>query len=119
MASMAWADTNVTFQWDKNTESDLAGYKIYSSATSGSGYTEIKDVLVADCPASPCQATVTGIVDGTWYFVVTAYDNYGNESGYSNEITDTFDTTPPEPPQNLSIWQKILAWLCRVFGLLI
>lgn len=105
-ASVASAATNVSFQWDANTEPDLAGYKIYRSATSGT-------YLPADkvWEGTEIQATENDVPDGTWFWVCTAYDTFGNESVYSNELTETLDTTAPGPPQNLSIWQKIIAWL--------
>ena len=43
--------------------------------------------------------TLTGLPDGSWYFAVTAYDINGNESDFSNEVSQTIgtvaDTTPP------------------------
>ena len=109
MASVAWAATNVSFQWDANTEPDLAGYNIYRSDISGA-YGIEKLVGTVD-KANCCQFTENGVPDGTWFWVATAFDTYGNESAYSNEITDTLNTEPPAPPQNFSIWQKIIVWL--------
>ena len=108
MASMAWSATNVSFQWDANTEPDLAGYNVYRSDISGA-YDISKLVGTVEAPA--VQFTEPAVPDGTWFWVTTAFDTYGNESGYSNEVTDTLNTEPPAPPQNLSIWQKIIAWL--------
>jgi len=108
MASTAWAATNVGFQWDANAEPDLAGYNIYRSDISGA-YGIAK--LVGTVAAPAVQFTENNVPDGTWFWVATAFDTYGNESGYSNEVTDTFNTEPPAPPTNLTIWQKIIAWL--------
>ena len=112
MASSAWASTNVTFQWDANTEADLAGYNIYQSDASG-----VYDVskLIGTVQAPTVQFT-KNIEDGTWYWVATAFDISGNESGYSNEVTDTFDTEAPLPPQNLTIWQRVIAWFKSLFS---
>ena len=112
-ASTAFGATNVSLQWDANTESDLAGYKIYRSAVSGvySSGAEVGDVA-----APTVQFTDNNVPDGTWFWVATAYDTFGNESEYSNEVTDTLNTEPPAPPQNLSIWQKILAWIWHFFS---
>lgn len=41
-------------------------------------------------------ATITGLMPGTWYFVVTAIDYAGNESQPSYEVSKTID--PPPPP---------------------
>lgn len=74
---------SVSLEWDANSESDLAGYKIYWSSTSGS-YTNINSILVNKDQTS---ATVTGLLsETTYYFVATAYDNDGYESDYSDEV---------------------------------
>ena len=77
------ATSSATLTWSANTESDLAGYKIYRATTSG-GY---------GAPVATLQGNVTtyiaaGLQSGTTYFfVVTAYDLSGNESPRSNEIS--------------------------------
>lgn len=118
MTSTAWAATNVSFKWDANSESDLAGYKIYQSATSGNytGVTPVDIPLASLADPTNPEFTKMSIPDGTWFWVATAYDTTGNESGYSNEITSTLDTAPPAPPENFSIWQKIIAWLKHFFN---
>ncbi|HEX5679822.1 MAG TPA: choice-of-anchor U domain-containing protein, partial [Desulfobacterales bacterium] len=64
-----------------NTESDLAGYKVHYGTASGS-YTTVVDVHKVT------TAVVTGLSAGqTYYFVVTAYNASGNESGYSNQVS--------------------------------
>ena len=76
--------------WNPNTESDLAGYKVYygtASRTYGSCI-DVGNVNIS---------TVPGLTQGvTYYFAVTAYDSYGNESGYSNEVYATLAPTDPE-----------------------
>jgi len=117
MVSFSFAGTNVTFQWDPNTEADLSGYKIYRSGTSRTYGTE--PILTVTCgpnDESCCTATNENVEDGTWFWVATAYDNNGNESEYSNEVTDTFDVTAPEAPNNFSIWKKIVSWFRNLFG---
>jgi len=70
----------VTLAWDANTEPDLNGYKIYYGTTSGSYPSSV-------AVGNVTTHTVTGLTDGqTYYFVATALDTYGNESGYSNEL---------------------------------
>ena len=85
---------SIKLVWDANTESDLAGYKIYSAQVDGGPYTLIQDVgnvveLVLD---------MTGKPDGVIYYVATAYDTHQNESIYSNQASYTVDHTPPQPP---------------------
>ena len=87
MAFSAHAATNVSFQWDANTEADLAGYKVYRSDVSSSNYTEVGDIA-----APTVTFTEENVPDGTWFWVATAYDTYGNESEYSNEVTAILDT---------------------------
>ena len=105
MASTAWAVTNVSFQWDANTEPDLAGYKIYRSQTSGV-YDLANPVMTIPCTVNDTSCTQTTemeVPDGIWYWVATAYDSEGNESGFSNELTRTFDTQAPNSPGSFTI----------------
>ena len=113
-ATASYAATNVLFEWDANTESDLAGYNIYQSDISG--VYDISKLIGTVDKADCCQFTKDGVPDGTWFWVATAFDTSGNESAYSNEVTDTLNTEPPAPPQNLSIWQKIIAWIKALFN---
>jgi len=70
----------VTLAWDANTEPDLSGYRIYYGTASGTYGTPIN-------VGNVLTYTVTGLTDGlTYYFALTAYDTFGNESGYSNEV---------------------------------
>ncbi len=83
----------VPIMWDANTESDLAGYKVYRGTVSGT-YSLVEDV--GD------TTNYNDIVpDGDYYWVVTAYDTSGNESLYSNEISKNVDTVSPLAPGTL------------------
>ena len=96
----------VTLAWDSNTEPDLAGYYVYYKTGSsgapydGTGANEGNspiEVAVADLsdPDNP-EYTLTGLSDSeTYFFVVTAYDTDGDESGYSNEVS--------QPPSFLTL----------------
>ena len=90
---------DVNFAWDANSESDLAGYRLYQSGTSGS-YTYGSGNEVAEISAGTETCTID-VADGTWYWVLTAYDTNGNESGPSNEVSASVDQTAPAPPVNL------------------
>ena len=89
---------DLSFAWDKNTESDLAGYYIYyKTSSSGAPY----DGTGADEGNSPIKIplsnlsdpenpeyTIHGLSDTeASFFVSTAYDTTNNESGYSNELS--------------------------------
>lgn len=80
---------NATLSWDAPTTNtdgtdltDLAGYKIHYGTSPGI-YDSVIDV------AKVTTYTVTELSPATYYFVVTAYDEGGNESDYSNEVSKT------------------------------
>src|SRR2546425_1622860 len=80
----------VTLVWDPNTETDLAGYKLYYSTSSGS-YQSSVDV------GNLTSYTLSGLLEGRiYYFAVTAYNLSLGESGFSNEVNKAIaDVTPP------------------------
>jgi fibronectin type 3 domain-containing protein len=72
--------TQATLEWDPNSETDLAGYKLYYGQASGSYDTTI-DV------GNQTTYTLTDLPVGeTYYIAATAYNTSGLESGYSNEV---------------------------------
>jgi hypothetical protein len=92
-------NSTVALDWDDNIESDLAGYNVYRSTTSGSGYAKINGAIVSSSNYS--DNTVSGGV--TYYYVVRAIDTSMNESGNSNEAYATpTDTIPPAAPTGIS-----------------
>ena len=84
----------VTLAWDAPTTNtdgspltNLAGFNVYYGTAPGvySGPVDVGPVL---------QNQIVDLPDGnTYYFAVTAYDTYGNESGYSNEVSKTLPPT--------------------------
>ena len=62
---------------------DLAGYKLYYGNAPGI-YSQV--ITVGDYTT----AEIGGLGSGTYFLSVTAYDIYGNESSFSNEINHTF-----------------------------
>lgn len=95
---------DVTLAWDPNTEPDLAGYRIYMSIASGT-YDKAVD-KVADIAVGTETATVAVLPeDGrAIYFVATAYDTSGNESGFSNEVSwQVPDVVPPAEPKDFRL----------------
>jgi hypothetical protein len=80
-------DGSVTLRWISNTESDLAGYRVYQSGCADCAY-----LRVGETPSS--AFVVGGLVDGlTQYFAVSAVDRAGNESDLSYD--NVFDTPRP------------------------
>lgn len=75
---------DVTLSWIANTESDLAGYKIYQSTISGQYGAPVATVgkITTQTLTLP---TLT--VDQTYFWTITAYDLAGNESGKSAEAS--------------------------------
>jgi hypothetical protein len=71
----------VTLAWDANTQPGIAGYKIYYGTGTGSGNYNVT-VNVGNVTTTSVQVT-TGILV---CFAATCYDNYGTESGFSNEV---------------------------------
>ena len=70
----------VTLEWDANSESTVAGYKVYYG-TSSRSYDVALDV------GNWTSVTIGELDENeTYYFAVTAYDLADNESGYSNEV---------------------------------
>ena len=102
MVGVCQAASTVTFEWNANSEIDLAGYRLYQTQTPGV-YTFGEENQVAATLTGTETVTITDIPDGTYYWVVTAYDNAGNESGPSNEVTVSLDTFAPDAPSTVVI----------------
>ncbi len=72
---------SVSLVWDENTETDLAGYKVYYGLSSGN-YDSSVDV------GNQTTCTLTTLdADKTYYIAATAYNTQGMESDFSNEVT--------------------------------
>jgi len=79
--------SSVILQWDPSLDLEVVGYKIYYGTTSRN-YTDVVAV------GNVLTSTITGLQSGaTYYFAATAYDAFGNESDFSNEISRTVPTT--------------------------
>jgi hypothetical protein len=92
----AFAETrSVTLSWDANTEPDIAGYKVYWGTASGA-YGQFSDV-------SQATASVSDLAVGIrYYFAVTAYNQAGLESAYSEEVSAVVPSSDSTPaPQYL------------------
>jgi hypothetical protein len=103
------ADVHV--RWDANTESDLAGYKLYYGAVSrGEAVSPFSPAFTYDRiidVGNVTTYTLTNIDEGYRLFVsATAYDTSNNESNFSNEINWVVDTTAPGIPKNIIIQPK-------------
>lgn len=99
---------NPRLVWDANTETDLAGYKVYY-VLSEKGWTDtsVKILVYAQTPANPMVIIrdIAGLTEGEeWMFAITAYDDVGNESLKSqDQPKETFDFSAPAGCLNVRI----------------
>jgi fibronectin type 3 domain-containing protein len=74
-------DTGISLRWRRGTERDLAGYYVYRSEASTSGYTRLTDrvagIRFVDETAEP------GV---TYSYYVAAVDSAGNEGALSEPV---------------------------------
>ena len=78
----------MTLTWNANGEPDLAGYRVYRST--GGDYQLITSQLLT----APTYVDATPAA-GTYYYVVTAMDRSGNESGFGAAASATTSGTTP------------------------
>jgi hypothetical protein len=85
----------VTLAWDPNSEPDLAGYRVHYG-TAATPYDKLVDVVTT-------SATIANLVNGVTYtFAVTAYNDAGNESVYSQPLSYTMGSSRVIPPAVLA-----------------
>ncbi len=97
IATLSHAQTKaaeVTLAWDAS--DGAAGYKIYRG-TESRKYDKVFDVKNVLTYKDVISA------DGKYYYAATAYDNAGNESDFSDEVSTIVDLTAPLKPANLKI----------------
>ena len=116
LSTIVMAGSDVKFEWNANVEPDLAGYRLYQSTTSGQ-YDFGDGNQIATIPAGTETISLTDVPDGKFYWSLTAYDTLGLESGPSNEVSATLDTTAPNPPGNFLIVfiGKLIAFFKELF----
>lgn len=87
-----WPLTNT----DGSPLTDLAGAKLYHASVSGA-YTDANRVDVGmatpNGAGSACYS-LASMPTGKYFFVVTAYNQAGTESAFSNEASKTFTKVP-------------------------
>jgi hypothetical protein len=89
----------VSLNWNDNNETDLAGYNVYRSTTSGSSYSKLNSSILT--ASDYIDYDVDGYI--TYYYIVTALDTSLNESNDSSEVSATpTDTIPPSAPTGLT-----------------
>jgi len=87
------SNTIIELVWAPVTDSTFAGYRVYQSNTSGVYGSSVGPLITGAGAAATHSSPTTwrSVIPtaGTYYFVVTAVDNVGNESVVSNEISVT------------------------------
>ena len=101
----------IEFNWNQEITTDFAGWRLYQAPAAGGSY-ELALTIMYDGNSSEVYSkdlTIPVVVGGPvdYFFVLTAFDTAGNESGNSNEVKYTAtDTTPPGEPQTLTVTVK-------------
>ncbi len=81
---------SVALSWTASTSSNIAGYNIYRSATSGGTYTKLNTSVIV-----PTAYTDSSVQAGqTYFYVATAVDTSGNESAHSSPPQQAVIPTP-------------------------
>ena len=84
---------DITLKWTRNTEPDIAGYKIFYGIQS-QAYDNV--ITINDTATEPeqCQYTIYGLQEGqTYYIALKSFDLGGNESTYSQETSAYIDSS--------------------------
>jgi len=90
----ASGSTQVILEWSPNSESDLAGYRVYSRME-GQSY----DYVNSSWEGTETTTTIYNLDETeSYYFVARAFDSEGFESGDSNEVYREAGTMPNQPP---------------------
>ena len=77
---------SITLTWSPNSDPDLAGYKVYRKTSAGAPYT----TPIGTIRGNITTFHSTNLQKGTtYYYVVTAFDQLGNESAFSNEVSQS------------------------------
>lgn len=92
---------DVTLQWNTNPE---ASYYIVYYGTASKTYTNESDFIYAPT----AQTTLSLANDTTWYLAVKAFNDCGNSSDYSDEITHTTASSPEPDPLSASIESPVV-----------
>lgn len=82
--------TDITLAWDASITPTVSGYKVYFGQAPG---TYGAPIVIGNV----LTFTVTALGAGTYYFAVTAIDAQGNESEFSNEVSQIILGKPGAP----------------------
>ena len=103
-------EVTIGLEWDANTETNLAGYKTCVSDVSGSGYIQFGNDIPAGTETVDFSFSATGTEAVKKFFVVTAFNDEGLESSYSNEVYWIYNFAPYELTASLDGDDIIFSW---------
>ena len=98
----------VQFAWQQDIPSpnDLKGWKLYKSNTIGGPYIFVTEILFTSIQTEYTATLNVDYPDNAktkYFFVLTAFDTSGNESGYSNEVAKEMDFLAPVAPKSFRV----------------
>lgn len=95
--SATGSSSGITLNWTRNTEGNVAGYRVYRSNSSAGPFS-----VVASLVAGNSFVDTTAPTGQTSHYRVTAVDVHGQESAYgSANAFRSGDTSPPTVPSGL------------------
>jgi Purple acid Phosphatase, N-terminal domain len=78
---------SINLAWEASSDSAVVGHMVYYGTRPGT-YENSADAGSTPSPGTTVSFTLRGLSKGqTYYIAVTAYDQYRNESDFSNEVT--------------------------------
>jgi subtilisin family serine protease len=87
---------HIRIKWIENPESDIAGYNLYRRMNNAAGYVKQNQEAISDTTFLDEDI----LQDTVYHYVVTALDNPGQESEYSEKVS--FSITDPSAPKGLT-----------------
>jgi hypothetical protein len=88
---IARANPGTPLVWEASSDPNIAGYNVYYGTTSH----EYTSMITT---GNVTSVTIPGLTPGTtYYFAVTTYDNMGDQSDFSNEVSFSVPTVTAPP----------------------
>ncbi|MGE0568873.1 MAG: hypothetical protein AB7O73_13085, partial [Bacteroidia bacterium] len=103
---------NTIINWQRNTESDLLGYKLFTANHPNEEFVQIHDSIIKSSYYK-CKINLKTLSKYR-YFKLVAVDNNYNASGFSELLyVKIKDTISPEKPVLISVSSKLNGVLCQ------